>query len=57
MITELMPETHPATGFMGELDCEKRERAWTTMDKLNAVSPTATASLQRDCATRKFAYR
>jgi DNA polymerase V len=36
MITELMLENHPAPALWGELDREKRERAWRAMDKLNA---------------------
>ena len=37
MITELMPETIRQPAFWGELDREKRERAWRAMDKLNAT--------------------
>jgi DNA polymerase V len=37
MITELMPETIRQPALWGELDCEKRERAWRAMDKLNAT--------------------
>jgi DNA polymerase V len=37
MITELMPETIRQPALWGELDREKRERAWKAMDKLNAT--------------------
>jgi DNA polymerase V len=37
MITELLPETIRQPALWGELDREKRERAWKTMDKLNAT--------------------
>jgi DNA polymerase V len=37
MITELMPETLRQPPLWGELDREKRERAWRAMDKLNAT--------------------
>jgi DNA polymerase V len=37
MITELMPETITQPALWGELDWEKRERAWKAMDKLNAT--------------------
>jgi DNA polymerase V len=37
MITELMPETIRQPALWGELDREKRERAWRAMDKLNAT--------------------
>ena len=37
MITELLPEAIRQPALWGELDREKRERAWRTMDKLNAT--------------------
>jgi DNA polymerase V len=37
MITELMPETIRQPALWGDLDHEKRERAWKAMDKLNAT--------------------
>jgi DNA polymerase V len=37
MITELLPETIRQPAFWGELDREKRERAWKAMDRLNAT--------------------
>ncbi len=37
MITELMPEAIRQPALWGELDREKRERAWKAMDKLNAA--------------------
>lgn len=37
MITELLPETVQQPALWGELDRERRERAWRTMDKLNAT--------------------
>ena len=37
MITELLPETIRQPALWGELDRERRERAWRTMDKLNAT--------------------
>jgi DNA polymerase V len=37
MITELLPETVRQPALWGELDREKRERAWKAMDKLNAT--------------------
>jgi len=37
MITELMPETIRQPALWGELDRQKRERAWKAMDKLNAT--------------------
>ena len=37
MITELMPETIRQPALWGELDREKRERAWRAMDKLNST--------------------
>ncbi len=37
MIPELMPETVRQPALWGELDREKRERAWRAMDKLNAT--------------------
>ena len=37
MITELVPETIRQPALWGELDREKRERAWRAMDKLNAT--------------------
>ena len=37
MITELLPETIRQPALWGELDREKRERAWRAMDKLNAT--------------------
>ena len=37
MITELMLETIRQPALWGELDREKRERAWKAMDKLNAT--------------------
>jgi DNA polymerase V len=37
MITELLPETIRQPALWGELDREKRERAWKAMDKLNAT--------------------
>src|ERR1700712_3890051 len=36
MITELLPETIRQPALWRELDREKRERAWKTMDMLNA---------------------
>ena len=44
IITELMPETIRQPALWGELDREKRERAWKAMDKVNAtwgVMPSA----------------
>jgi hypothetical protein len=35
--TELLPETIRQPALWGELDREKRERAWKAMDKLNAT--------------------
>jgi len=37
MITELMPETIRQPALWGDLDRERRERAWKAMDKLNAT--------------------
>jgi len=37
IITELMPETIRQPALWGELDREKRERDWRSMDKLNAA--------------------
>jgi DNA polymerase V len=37
MITELLPETVRQPALWGELDRERRERVWRTMDKLNAT--------------------
>ncbi|MBB5319480.1 Y-family DNA polymerase [Tunturibacter empetritectus] len=37
MITELLPETIRQPALWGELDREKRERAWKAMDKLNTT--------------------
>ena len=37
MITELMPETIRQPALWGELDREKREREWRSMDKPNAA--------------------
>ena len=37
IITELMPETIRQPALWGELDHEKRERAWRATDKLNAT--------------------
>ena len=37
MITELLPETVQQPALWGELDRERRERVWRTMDKLNAT--------------------
>ena len=37
MITELLPDTIRQPALWGELDREKRERAWRAMDKLNAT--------------------
>lgn len=36
MITELLPEETRQPALWGDLDRERRERAWKTMDKLNA---------------------
>ncbi len=36
-MTELLPETIRQPTLWGELDREKRERAWRAMDKLNAT--------------------
>ncbi len=47
MITELMPETIRLPALWGELDCEKRERAWRTMDKLNDVLGRDTIRIPR----------
>lgn len=37
MLTELLPDTIRQPALWGELDPEKRERAWKAMDKLNAT--------------------
>ena len=37
MITELLPETVQQPALWGELDRERRERAWKTVDRLNAT--------------------
>lgn len=37
MITELLPETVYQPALWSELDRERRERAWRTVDKLNAT--------------------
>ena len=37
MITELLPETVRQPALWGDLDRERRERVWRTMDKLNAT--------------------
>jgi DNA polymerase V len=37
MITELMPETIRQPALWGELDRERRHRAWDAMDRLNAT--------------------
>jgi len=37
MITELLPETVRQPALWGELDRDRRERAWKAMDKLNAT--------------------
>ncbi|MBB5060187.1 hypothetical protein HDF16_004923 [Granulicella aggregans] len=37
MITELLPETIRQPALCGDLDRERRERAWKAMDKLNAT--------------------
>ena len=37
MITELLPETIRQPALWGELDRERRERAWKVMDRLNAT--------------------
>ncbi len=37
MITELLPETVQQPALWSELDRERRERAWKTVDKLNAT--------------------
>lgn len=37
MITELLPETTRQPALWGELDRERRETVWRTMDKLNAT--------------------
>ena len=37
MITELLPETIRQPALWGDLDRERRERAWKAMDKLNAT--------------------
>jgi DNA polymerase V len=37
MITELLPETTRQPALWGELDRERRELVWRTMDKLNAT--------------------
>jgi DNA polymerase V len=37
MITELLPETVRKPALWSELDRERRERVWRTMDKLNAT--------------------
>ncbi len=37
MITELLPETIRQPALWGELDRDRRERAWKVMDKLNAT--------------------
>ncbi len=37
MITELLPETIRQPALWGEVDREKRERAWRPMDTLNAT--------------------
>lgn len=44
MITVLMPETIRQPPLWGELDHEKRERAWRAMDKLNATLGCESAS-------------
>jgi len=36
MITELLPEATRQPALWDELDRERRERVWKTMDKLNA---------------------
>ena len=36
MITELLPETVQQPALWGELDRERRERVWKTVDQLNA---------------------
>ena len=37
MITELLPETVQQPALWSELDCERRERVWKTVDRLNAT--------------------
>ena len=37
MITELLPETTRQPALWGELDRDRRERAWKVMDRLNAT--------------------
>ena len=37
MISELLPETVRQPVLWGELDRERRERAWKTVDQLNAT--------------------
>ncbi len=37
MITELLPETIRQPALWGEMDRDRRERAWKVMDKLNAT--------------------
>ncbi len=37
MITELLPETIRQPALWGEMDQDRRERAWKVMDKLNAT--------------------
>ncbi len=37
MITELLPETIRQPALWGDLDRERRERVWRTMDRLNAT--------------------
>ena len=37
MITELLPETVQQPALWSELDRERRERVWKTVDRLNAT--------------------
>ncbi len=37
MITELLPEAVQQPALWSELDRERRERVWTTVDRLNAT--------------------
>ncbi len=37
MITELLPEAVQQAALWSELDRERRERAWKTVDRLNAT--------------------
>jgi len=39
MITELLPEAVQQPALWSELDRERRERAWKTVDRLNATHP------------------